>query len=170
MRDYACGSRPPREQILETLVSSDGSAAAILTRNAYGAVVLNAAYMLFVDVDLPPPTLRDRLARLVGRTGIEPAPARLRERLESIGGSFRLYRTAAGLRVIATDRIFTPGSPNAERLMRELGADPAFVQLCRAQKTFRARLTPKPWRCGLQAPSSDFPRQDGEALRQSRPG
>ena len=46
--------------------------------------------------------------------------------------------------------------------MQDLGADPAFVQLCRAQRSFRARLTPKPWRCGFGAPPSDFPRETPE--------
>jgi hypothetical protein len=48
----------------------------------------------------------------------------------------------------------------------QIGADPAFVQLCRAQRSFRARLTPKPWRCGLRAPSSEYPRQDADARRE----
>jgi hypothetical protein len=49
--------------------------------------------------------------------------------------------------------------------MTAVGADPAFVQLCRAQKSFRARLTPKPWRCGAEKPPNRYPRQSEEEQR-----
>jgi hypothetical protein len=49
--------------------------------------------------------------------------------------------------------------------MRQVGADPAFIQLCRIQDSFRARLTPKPWRIGKLTPPGEFPRKDGEVQR-----
>ncbi len=76
-------------------------------------------------------------------------------------GSVRLYRTAGGFRLLATDRTFTPASDDAESVMRAVGADPSFVQLCKVQDSFRARLTPKPWRVGQSAPPGDFPRPEG---------
>jgi hypothetical protein len=42
-----------------------------------------------------------------------------------------------------------PLAENSSQIMEELDADPYYIKLCRAQKSFRARLTPKPWRCGL---------------------
>ncbi len=36
--------------------------------------------------------------------------------------------------------------------------------MCLAQKSFRARLTPKPWRCNCTLPPGRHPR-DGEAQR-----
>jgi hypothetical protein len=36
----------------------------------------------------------------------------------------------------------------ANMLMRFLRADPDYVRLCAVQECYRARLTPKPWRCG----------------------
>jgi hypothetical protein len=44
--------------------------------------------------------------------------------------------------------------------MKATGTDPWFVKLCLAQRSFRARLTPKPWRIGLKAPPGEFPRTD----------
>ena len=41
--------------------------------------------------------------------------------------------------------------------MSELGADPLYVQLCKRQQSFRARLTPKPWRCGARPVPSRWP-------------
>ena len=44
-------------------------------------------------------------------------------------------------------------------------ADSHFVRLCGTQKTFRARLTPKPWRCGATEPPNQFPRQSADEQR-----
>jgi hypothetical protein len=40
-----------------------------------------------------------------------------------------------------------------------LESDPQYVDLTRAQECFRARLTPKPWRCGVTRPDRNFPRE-----------
>jgi hypothetical protein len=168
-RGYAYGERPVREQIIEEIRSTASEPDALLTRNSYGSLVLNAARALFIDVDAAPAQQAGGgggfLKTLFGGGG--PAPKqqdpqldRLRGTLRSSSrGSFRLYRTAAGFRVLATDRVYTPGSSDSEALMRQAGADPAFIQLCRIQDSFRARLTPKPWRVGRAAPPGDFPRE-----------
>jgi len=159
---YAYGTRPLREEILEELRDRSGVTYALVTRNSYGSVVLNAAQVLFVDVDIPWPTVGQRLARLLGSRRPTPEAetlTRIREVLrDDRGGSYTIYRTAAGFRIVATDPLFTPGSPAAEQLMKALGADPAFIHLCRIQESFRARLTPKPWRCGQPNPPGRFPR------------
>jgi hypothetical protein len=168
-KGYAYGTRPLREQILEEIRDRSGRLDALLTRNAYGSVVLNAAQVLFVDVDVPWPSMGQRLARLFGSR--KPLPeVEVLERLRDVlqhdsGGSYRVYRTAAGFRVLATDPTFTPAAPDAVRLMDRLGADRSFVQLCKIQESFRARLTPKPWRCGQPNPPVRFPRDpEDEAL------
>ena len=40
----------------------------------------------------------------------------------------------------------------ADQVFDTLGADPPYRRLCRTQKCFLARLTPKPWRCGVAKP------------------
>jgi hypothetical protein len=160
---YAYGSRALREEILEEIGEGRGGPDAILTRNSYGSVVLNTARVLFVDVDVPAQSATGAIARLFGSNRPTPEAAtltRIREALQhDSGGSYRIYRTAAGFRVLATDRLFDPGSTDSERVMTSLGADRSFIQLCRAQQSFRARLTPKPWRCGLPNPPHPFPRE-----------
>jgi hypothetical protein len=173
-RGYAYGDRPVREQIIEEIPGPDGRPDALLTRNSYGSVVLNAARSMFVDVDAaaaPSGGGGFSLKSLFGggSGGSKPSDAqldRLRETLRSSGaGTFRVYRTAAGYRLLATDRVYTPGSSESESLMKQVGADPAFIQLCRIQDSFRARLTPKPWRVGKAAPPGDFPREDAKLQR-----
>lgn len=168
-RHYGYGARPLREEILEEL-RADGGLLAVVTRNGYGSLVLNAARALFVDVDFPAPRGGGLLSRLLGgaprpEAAAEAAAARVREALAGRSGGFRLYRTAAGLRVMGTGEAFDPRDPVTEALMSAMGADPAFVQLCRAQGTFRARLTPKPWRCGRRPPPGTHPREDPRVQR-----
>lgn len=161
---YGYGSRPVREQIIRELTDARGAVEALLTRNSYGSLVLNAARAMFIDVDAPPPP-DGGLKRLFGfgRAGhpADPALDQVRKAVSQANiGCVRLYRTAGGFRLLATDRLFTPASSEAESAMRAVGADPAFVQLCKVQDSFRARLTPKPWRVGQIAPPGEFPRDD----------
>ena len=160
--EYDYGDRPMREEILQVLGPD-----AILTRNRHGAVVLNAASLLFLDVDLPPAGAFQGLGRLFGKkkppeeAALERLRAELREAAPAV--TFRLYRTAAGFRALGVDREFDPAGSEAGALMERTRTDEAFARLCRAQKSFRARLTPKPWRCDLPKPPGEHPRADERA-------
>jgi hypothetical protein len=163
--DYAYATRPPREEILQSFAPApDDAPFGLVTRNRYGALVLNAARLLFLDVDLPRPTFGERLKRIFlpsSPTAESVAVGKLRDALRQFGkATFRLYRTASGLRAIALDRDFDPAGQEAQELMKSTGTDPWFVRLCVAQKSFRARLTPKPWRCGCPLPPAEYPRTD----------
>lgn len=62
----------------------------------------------------------------------------------------RIYRTPAGLRVLATHRPFDPNDAAVEECFEALGTDPVYRLMCRNQQCFRARLGPKPWRIGIE--------------------
>lgn len=62
----------------------------------------------------------------------------------------RLYRTPAGLRVMALHRLFDPGEPEVAEFFEQLSTDPLYVRMCLKQQCFRARVSPKPWRVGIQ--------------------
>jgi hypothetical protein len=129
-----------------------------LTVNRYNAAVLNSRNMLIGDIDFGD----DRLNRHAGASRIEDVV----ESLESLGRldddyrgiaaelrfaaqSYRVYRTCNGCRVICTSRCFPIDEQHfiGFRLMRFLRCDPLYIALCDRQKCYRARLTPKPWRC-----------------------
>jgi hypothetical protein len=76
---------------------------------------------------------------------------------ESHGLAGRVYRTAAGYRLMVTNRRIRGGGNEAETLLNEFGSDPMYIRLCRTQESFRARLTPKPWRCDVRKPPVKFP-------------
>ena len=61
----------------------------------------------------------------------------------------RIYRTPAGLRVLAMHRTFDPGEPAVAEMFQALGADTIYARMCLNQKCFRARVSGKPWRMGL---------------------
>lgn len=63
--------------------------------------------------------------------------------------NFRLYRTPAGMRVMATHRTFDPNDPSVAECFDALYADPLFALMCRNQQCFRARISAKPWRIGI---------------------
>ncbi len=163
---YGHAQRP--EEIILGFSSADLFDAKV-TRNHYGSLVLNATRALFIDVDVVEP---GRLSRAVNvfrgrrrgpwrRTLDDLRTVLTSEREEG----FRIYRTAAGFRVLATIHEFAPASEQSQRLMKAAGADTAFTYLCRIQNSFRARLTPKPWRCGAPQPPNCFPRSSSDEQR-----
>lgn len=157
---YSYGERAVREEIIAEIAHPDGSPD-VLTRNRYGALILNSEHVLFIDVDFP---REGALARLIRSFRGMPSPEEatlqsVRQGLAQHGAdAFRIYRTAAGLRVMGTSRTFRPDSSQVQELMQACKADPAFVRLCAVQQCFRARLTPKPWRCDMPLPPGSHPR------------
>lgn len=62
---------------------------------------------------------------------------------------FRVYRTPMGYRVLAMHKTFDPTSDEARQLLSRLDSDPMYQRMCRNQHCFRARVSPKPWRIGM---------------------
>jgi hypothetical protein len=173
---YGYSDRPFREEILEEIRDGRGALVGVITRNAYGVLVLNAAGAMFIDIDFPPRSALESLRSLWQRargsreepqeTAALAAVRRLMER--NSGWGARVYRTRAGLRCLLTHATFDPTAASTGELMRRLGADPLYARLCVNQACFRARLTPKPWRCGASKPPSRYPWEDPGAERRYR--
>ena len=121
------------EPVIETLAGPAGGEIGRITLNSYGALVMNSRSALFADIDG-----NDGAARLEQVTRDRPELA------------FRVYGTPAGSRYFCTSHSFDPTAPETTALLEGLGSDPKYVLLCRIQRCFRARLTPKPWRAGQQ--------------------
>ena len=167
---YEYHDRPIREEILER-IGEEGAETAIITRNRYGAMVLNCSRVMFVDIDFPTPRgkgfwdgllllfsaqrRRARHEELIGDNirRVRDWAARNPER------AFRMYRTLGGLRLLFTDKLYEPASEETSRIFTELGADPLYMKLTEKQECFRARLTAKPWRCDSPRPPVGFPRE-----------
>lgn len=89
---------------------------------------------------------RHEVAVVAIRTGLLSS---LREKLSTLPGRFRLYETPNGFRIAAEHALFDPTGEEAKHLFDQLGTDRHFVLLCHLQRCFRARVTAKPWRCGV---------------------
>ncbi|HEX8143832.1 MAG TPA: hypothetical protein VF553_14635 [Pyrinomonadaceae bacterium] len=164
-RGYGYSDRPPREEIVEEIRSADGNLIAAVTRNSYGALILNTRDLMFIDIDIPDEPAGERFLRtiksLFGRRADAPE-SRIQKKIAALASihseyTVRLYRTFAGFRCAIINRRISPGSSESRQLLDEFGADPLYVKLCQNQQSFRARLTPKYWRCGARRPPNRFP-------------
>ncbi len=61
----------------------------------------------------------------------------------------RVYRTPAGLRLLALHAPFAATDPAVADFFKALRVDPIYARMCRHQRCFRARLSAKPWRAGI---------------------
>jgi hypothetical protein len=184
---YGYGERPLREEIVKEIRNGD-SVTAVISRNAYGCLVLNTNHIMFVDVDIYPASgdslsfgesLR-RIWDVLRGKGEEAKLARKREREQQILGrfdevcrsqpelAFRIYRTYGGFRLLVTSGTYDPMAAETLKLLEALGSDPLYIRLCKAQECFRARLSAKFWRCGANRPPSRFPWEDQAEERQYR--
>lgn len=161
-----------REPVVEERTLSDGSRFAI-SRNAYGAFVLNAERVVFIDVDVSLRiSLLDRLKGLFGR-GVDQAAAfaaREQEIRDWQGQNARYslscYRTSAGFRLVIRNLLAGPEDEEVRRILQELCNDVRYRQLCARQACFRARLTPKPFRMCKSPPPVRFPfEKDGDSAK-----
>jgi hypothetical protein len=176
--EYLYSERALREEIIEEFVEN-GEPVAAITRNSYGSLVLNTSRVMFADVDYPPSQTTSPAkaaaglaGRLLRRLTGSPRPAEAAappsrddgflERFHNVSRAngdigMRVYRTAAGFRLLVTSQLLEPMSSAAHELLNSFGSDALYQRLCSAQVCFRARLTPKYWRCGSEKPPSRFP-------------
>lgn len=68
---------------------------------------------------------------------------------ENPSWGLRIYETPLGFRLIASHRTFDPQSAEVTEFFRTIGVDKVYARMCLRQNCFRARLTAKPWRCGI---------------------
>ena len=64
--------------------------------------------------------------------------------------NLRIYRTPAGLRLMVMHDVFQSSDPRVDNFFESVNTDPTYVWMCKRQECFRARISPKPWRIGLE--------------------
>ena len=169
---YGYGIRPLREEIHKGISDKQHRELAIVTRNGYGALILNAAHTMFIDIDFEPEK-RSGLLGVIRRLFGQVTESQQEQHMQVIEQwsamhpqmGLRVYRTYGGLRCLITNQVFDPMQESALEIMRALACDPLYLTLCQSQECFRARLTPKPWRCGTSNPPSRYPWENSEDER-----
>lgn len=146
------------EEIIEEIDAEN-----IITRNRYGALVLNAKNLMFIDIDnyqgkhtftffglfgKKKKTQKELILDKIEETIANPAYSRL---------GFRIYETFKGYRVMVTGKNFSPTSEESKSIMKDFSADELYQYLCIKQNCYRARLTPKPYRMNLKSHKTIFP-------------
>lgn len=134
-----------REEILAELAPD-----AIVTRNRYGAEVLNCARLVIIDVDRAP---EQGFWSLLFKRDRRSAKMRMLDHLRKVakahlthGLGFRIYETHNGYRVMLVGKALPPADPFVRALFKAMRSDNLYEMLCLKQDCFRARLTPKPHR------------------------
>jgi hypothetical protein len=69
---------------------------------------------------------------------------------ENVELHFRVYRTPLGFRVLLMNDTYCPAGDSALKLLKDLQSDSIYIQMCKNQNCFRARVSPKPWRIGVE--------------------
>ncbi len=162
---YGYDERLPREEILDEFTDDAGETQAIVTRNAYGSLILNTRDLMFIDVDFPssrPNLLPQFVLKLLGKTPPADPTQTIGEKIRTTAKhygelGFRVYRTRNGFRVMVASRPILAESEESWQLLDAFDADPLYRRMCKNQACFRARLTPKAWRCRVSTPPTRFP-------------
>ena len=163
---YEYGTAFLREEVVDSILEHDAPSAHI-TRNRYGALVLNTADVAIGDIDLPTTGWLDRILYRFGKT--KKDKDYYLALLENIvagrnGWGLRVYETHSGLRFFVVSQRFAPDDSEILAFFREAQVDPLYLKLCNRQQSFRARLSPKPWRIDMERPPNDFPRSGPDEL------
>lgn len=141
----------------------------VVTRNRYGAEVLNSTSCIFVDIDEPVFRIWQFFRRIRSREEKKQAILEFVERriekpdLKGLG--IRAYETHSGVRLIIEGKALDPRSKEAKSLLRSFHADRLYSALCRKQNCYRARLTPKPHRIKLKPIRLSYPYEENDKNR-----
>jgi hypothetical protein len=127
----------------------------VITRNRYGALVWNTTQYTVLDIDAVRP--RPNFWEILGLKKRQEPKAIIMDNLQEMVKrsayrdlGFRVYETAQGYRVVVLGRYFEPGTPDFRRLIKDSYTDWLYADICISQNCYRARLTPKPYRIGIE--------------------
>jgi hypothetical protein len=62
----------------------------------------------------------------------------------------RIYKTPMGLRVLVMHKTFSAQDDDVREFFHALNVDTIYQRMCLNQNCFRARISPKPWRIGIE--------------------
>jgi hypothetical protein len=147
-----------REEILQII---DNHSA--ITRNRYGAQVLNAEHLMILDIDKPKSSFGDMFKKkdsASDKARIFDGVRKLATISKYKDYGYRIYETYQGARVIVLGKEFDPRNGETKKMMDEFNCDPLYTRLCVKQGCYRARLTPKPYRMNMSPYKVKFPRQE----------
>ncbi len=131
----------------------------IVTRNRYGALVLNSKSLIFIDVDEYKKSFWELIFKKnssIKELMLQKITTTIKKNKYSKFG-FRVYETFKGYRIMVINGAFQPKSKESQLIMKDFRADYLYRYLCVKQNCYRARLTPKPFRIKKSKLKIKFP-------------
>ncbi|MBK8956984.1 MAG: hypothetical protein IPM80_00810 [Proteobacteria bacterium] len=128
-RDYEYDSDIIREELIEEFHDEAGERLAVITRNRYGALVLNTERVLFGDIDVPSESFVQRLCNRFGRRArdkhyfLEAMRAFHAAHPEFV---LEVYETRAGLRFMVVNREIRPGRQRGGAVVQGTAGRPSL--------------------------------------------
>lgn len=140
-----------RQMLASMILVFAATAGAMIAGFHFSAVVsLIVAFFASLLLGVPLPGVLRKLSKLMQGGDESAAIRRVRHFLAAHPSwRVRVYRTPAGLRLLALHRLFDPRESEVKACFDALGVDPVYARMCFNQNCFRARISPKPWRMGL---------------------
>jgi len=134
----------------------------VVTRNRYGALVLNSKHIMFLDIDEYSRSLYDSLFNRSLKTKelMLKRIQKLVKKKRYSGMGFRAYETARGFRVMVLNVDFAARSKISKKMMSDFDTDWMYRWMCEKQNCYRARLTPKPYRIRQKGIKVLYPERD----------
>ena len=145
--DYGYFHRDIREPIIKEHLNDDDKQEWVITRNRYGALILNCPQAMFVDIDFVPSG-----CLFFGGKKKTDLIEDIKDVLDNIRLKASIYETAGGYRLLILNRLFDPDSSESQNILEYFKSDNLYAQLCHAQQCYRARLSPKPYRINVDTP------------------
>ena len=140
--------KPIKEVIIKEIDNNN-----IITRNRYGAEVLNTCSLSIFDIDEYRKSFFEWITFKEIKNHKQAIYAKLKKLKEEglyPDTTWRVYETARGIRLIIVGKYFVPGSSEFNSFCRLVNVDELYAHLCVKQDCYRARLTPKPARIGIK--------------------
>lgn len=154
--------RPIREEIIREIDSDN-----VITRNYYGALILNTTSVTIFDIDDHKKSFWQLLGlkKFNKKAEIINTLRTLHHQDALPGTTWRIYETTKGIRLIVLGRYIEPDSAEFHKFSQQIGADSLYNMLCAKQNCYRARLTPKPFRMHINTIKYRCPVPEGEETR-----
>lgn len=151
--------RPIREEVVREINADN-----VVTRNYYGALILNTTAISIFDIDQYRKTIWETLSfkKIDNKTAIVEKLRKLFEQNPLPGTVWRIYETNKGIRLIVLGHYVEPGSPAFKDFCQKIDSDELYAFLCRKQNCYRARLTPKPHRMHIECIKYRCPIPEGQ--------
>ena len=135
----------------------------IITRNRYGALILNSTELSIIDIDSHRYSFWEAIGFIKrdNKTEIVKNIDKLFLKSSLPFTGMRAYETCKGIRLIG-DIYINPDGDKFKKMMKMLNADWMFTIMCQKQSCYRARLTPKPYRMKIKSIKYKWPMTPSE--------